>query len=209
MFPIKCKLIAACTIYCHSSIFSCKNAHKQCEIQWQNSNSGLTNSHLVAVHLFIRSYPLNVNDFWPKSLHLLLEGIYSNRQPKAQRVIAWHFIAWGEKLSFQNHLFRVEKMEQNSSFYSEHLSLAVFALAQHKAVVLIFLLPGPPTSFFLQLSGLQDGLDYTCWDAYFFLCWNRCKLNIHLGINVIVVVWIKGFNLEFMLTDQFHQILGH
>lgn len=26
--------------------------------------------------------------------------------------------------------------------------------------------------FFLHLSGLQDGLHYTCWEAYFFL-WNR------------------------------------
>lgn len=151
MFPIKAKLIAACTIYCHSSIFSCENAHKWCKIQWQNSNSGLTNSHLVAVHLFIRSYPLNVNDFRPKSLHLLLGGIYSNHQPKAQRVIAWHFIARGEKLSFQNHLFRVEKMEQNSWFYSKHHYLAVFTFAQHKAAVLIFLLPGPPHKFFSSI----------------------------------------------------------
>lgn len=76
---------------------------------------------------------------------------------------------WGRALSFQNHLFRVEKMEQNSSFYSKRHYLAVFTFAQHKAAVLIFFfLTGPSTKFFLQLSALQDVLDYILLIAILF-----------------------------------------
>lgn len=65
------------------------------------------------------------------------------------------------RLSFQNHLFRVEKMERNSSLYSEHPYLAAFTSVQHKAAVLILWLLGPPTSSFFDCQELQDGLDYT------------------------------------------------
>lgn len=49
-----------------------------------------------------------------------------------------------KKLSFQNHLFREEKMEQNSSFYPKHCYLAVFTFARHKAAILIFRSQGLP-----------------------------------------------------------------
>lgn len=95
-------------------------------------------------------------------------------------------------------------MEQNSSFYSKHHYLAV-QFAQHKAAILIFFFfffaHRASHKFFLQLLGLQDGLNYTLVVGmlFFFLCWNRNILKIQLRINVIVMMCLKGFNLGIFL----------
>lgn len=66
---------------------------------------------------------------------------------------------------------------------------------------------GPPTSCFSMVSVARwIGLRFTCWDAYFFLCWNRPWLKIQLWINVIVIVWLKGFSL---LMEELHWVLDH
>lgn len=119
-------------------------------------------------------------NFSPKSLHLLLRGIYSNHLPKAQGVIAWRFIAQKKKLSFQNHLFREEKMEQNSSFYPKHCYLAVFTFARHKAAILIFRLQGLPQvlSSIVRIARWIE-LHFACWYTYFFFG-DRKKLQIKL-----------------------------
>lgn len=74
---------------------------------------------------------------------------------------------------------------------------------------------GPPTSFFFDCEGC-NGLNYTLLVGMliFFLCWNRKRLKIEFRIHVIVIVWLKGFNLRvsfmlIMLTEQFHWILNH
>lgn len=119
-------------------------------------------------------------NFSPKSLHLLPRGIYSNHLPKAQGVIAWRFIAPKKKLSFQNHLFREEKMEQNSSFYPKHCYLAVFTFARHKAAILIFRLQGLPQvlSSIVRIARWIE-LHFACWYTYFFFG-DRKKLQIKL-----------------------------
>lgn len=114
----------------------------------------------------ICSYSLSVNDFSPKLLHLLLGGIYSSHQPKAQRVIAWNFIAWaGGRGREGNCLFKIICSEQRKWGKTVHftLSTAVWQYSHctaYKAPVLIFLFTGPPTSFFFDCEGC-NGLNYT------------------------------------------------
>ena len=107
------------------------------------------------------------------------------------------FYSLGGKKCLQRHLFRVEKMEQNSSFYSKHHYLAVFAFAQQKAAILIFCSQSLPQVFSSIVRWI--GLHFACWDAFFFLCWNRNILKVQLRINVIVIVWLKSFNLGISL----------